>query len=93
MTGRGQPGFRVLTDVARTPPELVEAFRGKASADVADAMGRFYAMDPGMASRTGLPLCGVAVTVNSRPGDNLMVHKALELALSHIHNCRCRRSN
>ncbi|NJD17672.1 MAG: RraA family protein [Gemmatimonadetes bacterium] len=80
MTGRGQPGFRVLTGVARTPPELVEAFRGKASSDVADAMGRFYAMDPGMASRTGLPLCGVAVTVNARPGDNLMVHKALELA-------------
>lgn len=80
MTGRGQPGLRVLTDVARTPPELVEALRGKASSDVADAMGRFYAMDPGIVSRTGLPLCGVAVTVNARPGDNLMVHKAMELA-------------
>ena len=80
MTGRGQPGFRVLTDVPRTPPELVEALRGKASSDVSDAMGRFYAMDPGIVSRTGLPLCGVAVTVNARPGDNLMLHKAMELA-------------
>lgn len=76
----GHPGFRVFTDVPRTPPELVEALRGKASSDVADAMGRFYAMDPGIVSRTGLPLCGVAVTVNARPGDNLMLHKAMELA-------------
>ena len=43
-------------------------------------MGRFHFMDPGMVNRTGLPLFGVAVTVNARPGDNLMVHKALEVA-------------
>jgi len=80
VTDRGQPGFRIFTDLPRTPTQVVEAFRGKASSDVADAMGRFYAMDPGIVSRTGLPLCGVAVTVNARPGDNLMVHKAMELA-------------
>ncbi|HSW30594.1 MAG TPA: hypothetical protein VLH75_14000 [Longimicrobiales bacterium] len=80
MNARGRPGFRIFADVPRTPPELVEAFRGKASSDVADAMGRFYAMDPGIVPRTGLPLCGVAVTVNVRPGDNLMLHKAMELA-------------
>jgi regulator of RNase E activity RraA len=76
----GQVGFRIVTGLPRTPPELVEAFRGKASSDVSDAMGRLYAMDPGIVSRTGLPLCGVAVTVNARPGDNLMLHKAMELA-------------
>jgi regulator of RNase E activity RraA len=76
----GAPGFRIFSDLPRTPPELVEAFRGKSASDVSDAMGRFYAMDPGIVSRTGLPLCGVAVTVNARPGDNLMVHKAMELA-------------
>ena len=43
-------------------------------------MGRFHFMDPGMQSRSGLPLCGRAVTVNARPGDNLMVHKALQIA-------------
>lgn len=37
-------------------------------------------MDPGMQPRSGLPLCGLAVTVNARPGDNLMVHKALQIA-------------
>lgn len=43
-------------------------------------MGRFGFMDPGIQSRSGLPLCGLAVTVNARPGDNLMVHKALQVA-------------
>ncbi len=73
-------GFRIIADVPRPPPVIVQAFRGKASSNVADAMGRFHFMDPGMVNRTGLPLCGVAVTVNARPGDNLMVHKALEVA-------------
>jgi len=73
-------GFRIIHDVPRPPSDLVEAFRGKAAPNVADAMGRFGFMDPGIVSRTHLPLCGVAVTVNARPGDNLMVHKALEVA-------------
>ncbi len=73
-------GFRIFTEVPRVPAELVEAFRGKAAANVGDAMGRFHFMDPGIVSRTGLPVCGVAVTVSARPGDNLMVHKALEIA-------------
>ncbi len=80
MNSTGKMGFRIFTDVPRVSPEMVEAFRGKAAANVADAMGRFHFMDPGIVSRTGLPLCGAAVTVNARPGDNLMVHKALEVA-------------
>jgi regulator of RNase E activity RraA len=44
-------------------------------------MGRFNFMDPAIASRTGLALHGLAVTIRCRPGDNLMVHKALEIAL------------
>jgi regulator of RNase E activity RraA len=59
---------------------MVDAFRGLASSNVADAMGRFGFMDPGIQSRSGLPLCGLAITVNVRPGDNLMVHKALQVA-------------
>jgi len=76
----GKLGFRIITDVPHPPSDLVEAFRGKAAPNVADAMGRFHFMDPGIVCRTGLPLCGVAVTVNARPGDNLMVHKALQVA-------------
>ena len=43
-------------------------------------MGRFNFMDPGIVSRSGVPVCGPALTVNCRPADNLMVHKALQLA-------------
>ncbi len=76
----GKIGFRMLTEVPRPPAELVEQFRGIASPNLADVMGRFHFMDPGIQMRTGLPLCGVAVTVIARPADNLMVHKAMEIA-------------
>jgi regulator of RNase E activity RraA len=80
MMQTGRIGFRIVTDLPRPEREVVEAFRGIAAPNVADAMERFHFMDSGIQSRTGLSLCGVAVTVNSRPGDNLMVHKALEIA-------------
>ncbi|MDA0312444.1 MAG: RraA family protein [Gemmatimonadetes bacterium] len=80
MSTFGPIGFRIFTDTLRPTPDVVEAFRGKASSNVADAMGRFHFMDSGISNRTGLPMCGVAVTVSARPGDNLMVHKALEVA-------------
>jgi regulator of RNase E activity RraA len=76
----GSLGFRIVSGVARPEPALVDRFRGLSSSNVADAMGRFRFMDPAIQARTGLPVCGIAVTVNVRPGDNLMVHKALELA-------------
>ena len=80
MPAPGRIGFRILPSPSRLDASLVGAFRGLASSNVADAMGRFNFMDPGIQSRSGLPLCGLAITVNARPGDNLMVHKALQLA-------------
>ena len=73
-------GFRILPAPPRLDDKLIREFRGMASSTVADAMGRFGFMDPGIVSRSGLALCGVAVTVNARPADNLMIHKALQLA-------------
>ena len=76
----GKIGFRVRTDVPRASAELVAMFREHATSNIADAMGRFHFMDFGIRPRSGLSLCGIAVTVDARPGDNLMVHKALEVA-------------
>jgi regulator of RNase E activity RraA len=76
----GKLGFRILPTPPRLDAALVDRFRGVATANLADAMGRFNFMDAGMQSRTGLPMCGLAVTVNARPADNLMVHKALQVA-------------
>jgi len=75
-----QLGFRVLAAPPRLSSELVARFRGLASPNLADAMGRFHFMDPAIRARSGFPLCGLAVTVLCRPGDNLMVHKALQVA-------------
>jgi regulator of RNase E activity RraA len=73
-------GFRVLPAPPRVPQQIVDRFRGLASSNLADAMGRFNFMDSGIRSRSKLALCGRAVTVLCRPADNLMVHKALQLA-------------
>ncbi|MDB4892724.1 MAG: demethylmenaquinone methyltransferase [Gemmatimonadetes bacterium] len=80
MTEQGKIGFRIRTDVPRISAELVERYRGMASPNVADAMGRFHFMDPEIQQRSGLSICGVAVTVDARPADNLMVHKAIQVA-------------
>src|SRR4051812_41526213 len=77
MATPGRIGFRVLPSPEPLEAEIVSGLGAHASATLADAMGRFNFMDEGIRSRTGLSLCGVAVTVNARPADNLMVHKAL----------------
>lgn len=80
MPTAGKLGFRVLPTPPRLDAALVDRFRGLASSNLADAMGRFNFMDPGIKARTGLSLYGLAVTVNARPADNLMIHKALQVA-------------
>lgn len=80
MANVGRLGFRVLPSPPRLRAEVIERFRAIASANLADAMGRFNFMDAGIRGRTGKALCGPAVTVNCRPADNLMVHKALAVA-------------
>ncbi|MEP6491967.1 MAG: RraA family protein [bacterium] len=77
---KGRIGFRVLSGPPPLPDPVIACFRGMASSNLADAMGRFHFMDPGIRSRSGLPLCGLALTVICRPADNLMVHKALQVA-------------
>ena len=80
MTIHGTLGFRILPAPSPLPDDVVERFRGIPSPNIADAMGRFNFMEPAIAQRTPHGLCGRAVTVKCRPADNLMVHKAIELA-------------
>ena len=76
------PGFRVKLDVVRLDPGLMEEFRNHATPDISDLLNRLYAMDPAIRCLTGdhHVLCGPACTVKVFPGDNLMVHKALDVA-------------
>jgi regulator of RNase E activity RraA len=75
------PGFRVLQRKQCISAELVERYRGLPVANVSDAMYRMTAGGPRltMMHRDG-PLAGPALTVKTRPGDNLMLHKAIDMA-------------
>jgi len=73
-------GFRVYTKVRRANRELVEAFRGIPVANVADNMGRITCIDTGIRPFINLPMLGTALTVKVAPNDNLMLHKALDMA-------------
>ena len=66
--------------IARPDPALVEAFRGLPSANVDDCMERMAAVGPRLLPMNKAPLLGTAFTVRVPQGDNLMVHKAMDLA-------------
>ena len=77
----GNIGFRFQTEIIRTDAKVIETLAKYPTPNIADAMGRFRMMDPGMTPiNQGDFVAGPAVTVMVRPGDNLMLHKALELA-------------
>jgi RraA family protein len=74
-------GMRILARRACVAGELVQAFSQIPVANVSDCMTRMTAAGPRLrpVHRAGR-LAGAAMTVKTRPGDNLMIHKALDLA-------------
>ena len=75
-------GWAIHERAVAPDPELVEALRGVPTTVVSDCLGRTVGavgLEPFHGVRS-LALCGVALTVRVRPGDNLMIHKALTLA-------------
>lgn len=76
------PGFRIRAEINRLDASLMRKFVEFPTPDISDLLNRLYAVDPGIACLSGrrLQLCGPACTVKVFPGDNLMVHKALDLA-------------
>jgi regulator of RNase E activity RraA len=74
-------GFRILTDVPRAPDVLMDRFQGVPTAHISDCMQRLFAAGaPLRPLHRGGKLLGNALTVKVRPGDNLMVHKAIDMA-------------
>jgi regulator of RNase E activity RraA len=76
------PGFRVQHDFPRLDPDLYRQFAQFATPDISDLLNRLYAVDPVIRCLTDPQhqLCGPACTVKVFPGDNLMVHKSLDVA-------------
>jgi 4-hydroxy-4-methyl-2-oxoglutarate aldolase len=78
----GKVGFRVLAPWPRPTQEQLAAFKTAASAQVADSMSRLGAMDAGIRPVWRSPrIVGPAITVWCHTGDNLMLHKALSMAV------------
>lgn len=74
-------GFRVLPLTRRIDAALVARFAQLPVANVSDSMGRLFAGGASLRPmHAGGVLAGPAVTVKTRPGDNLMIHCALDLA-------------
>lgn len=74
-------GFRILPITTRVAPAIVEAFRALPVANVSDSMSRMTAGGARLRPfYSGPTMAGPAFTVKTRPGDNLMVHKALDMA-------------
>ena len=76
MTGR----HVVVRTIERPDPDIVSTLGGLGTATVHEAIGRRGFAGPDLRPiQQGTRLAGPAVTVSSHPGDNLMVHAAVEV--------------
>ena len=74
-------GCKIKRNFERPAKELVEAFRGIPVANIDDNMGRIAAVDASIFPlNPNAKILGTAFTVNAPAGDNLLFHKALDMA-------------
>ena len=74
-------GFGVYRRIRKVAPTAVARFRSLPVANVSDSMARMFAGGPSLRPmHAGGVMAGPAFTVKTRPGDNLMVHKTLDIA-------------
>ena len=74
-------GFRILNRKQKVDPDLANQFLELPVANVSDSMWRMTAGGSSLRPmhKSG-QMAGAALTVKSRPGDNLMLHKAIDMA-------------
>ena len=75
-------GFRIRSRFERVDPVLVARAKPLPASNIGDCMNRVQCMGPEIRfmGKPGTLLAGPAVTVKTRTGDNLMLHKAMDLA-------------
>lgn len=75
-------GFRICDRHQVASKSLVESFAKLPLANVSDSMERMTAAGPRLRPmHASGRMAGIALTVRSRPGDNLMLHKAIDMAV------------
>jgi RraA family protein len=74
-------GLQILKRTRQVSAQQVQAYVGLPVANISDCMARMTASGPRLRPmhKSGY-LAGPALTVKCRPGDNLMIHKALSMA-------------
>lgn len=70
----------VRRDFERVPPDVVAQAAKYQAAILADVAGRRGTLDGVAPLSPGMRLAGPALTVDVRPGDNLMIHAAMAMA-------------
>jgi RraA family protein len=74
-------GFQIHKRQRQVSAEVVAKFLKIPVANISDVMSRMVSGGPRLRPmHDGSPLSGPALTVKTRPGDNLMVHKAIGMA-------------
>ena len=74
-------GFRIRAARDRLPEALINKAQGIPVAAISDGMWRLAGSDATLRQlHCGTPLRGSALTVRTRAGDNLVLHKAIDLA-------------
>lgn len=73
-------GCRIVKDFIRPDRNLIEKFRGLPVANIDDCMNRMAAVSHEIRPMNRAKLLGPAFTVKVPAGDNLMFHKAMDMA-------------
>ena len=74
-------GFRIRLDFKRPSKEMIEQYSQFETPDISDILNRMYAVNTGIRNMANHEsICGPVCTVKVFPGDNLMVHKVLDVA-------------
>lgn len=72
--------FHVIRNYDRVPGSVAKRFAEIDVATAHEALGKRGAMDAAIKPiYAGMRVCGTALTVRSQPGDNLMLHKAIDI--------------
>lgn len=72
----GKIGFNINKTITRPPKEMIEQISVFATPNISDSLNKFNVMSPDIKPVLDeIKICGPAVTVRMRPGDNLMLHK------------------
>jgi len=76
-------GFRIIRDIKRPSNDLLQRFNNIPTAFISDTVNRFFCVDSRIKminKKSKLSMVGSSFTVRTRIADNLMVHKAIDMA-------------